>query len=531
MKVVVSSLFLLLIIIIIALWSPLCAAVTATFATNYHHRHRQQLRLSSTSRSDIAVGKSNDDDGSSMMESSGLSSSLPSPLATSSMTSSSLADEYAIRTQRSDKSTQLSWDLIPINFTDEDQNIGVGTLALKALDRCGHITNKHDSDGGIIIAHSLLCQWTKSSDNFWSINVDRTTKETEDDSDKNFPRELDCVLSRIMIQCALSEITTANLDIKERGKGGSDSNILLHVTLPLPEGQGCQQLSLSDDNYDDCVVRHLFTPLNSAYAQMELVDMVNNNGDVLGSLPRPYVHTYNILHRGIGMIVTNKNGIFDADNSSSKLSGGEISSPPPDVYVHQRTSTKRVFPSLYDMFVGGVSGSGEDSTWTAAREVAEELGLKRALTVLEQGEGKNNNTSLDNPLSDELFQCTVCTSYNRCVVSMFEYTCDTSIETIEWQEEEVAWGGWIPYDVVEVAGMLSIDRLREKGVWPGTGTCADSDEDEKSTNDEYEAKIKELKSKYNIGEQEQSWETWDFVPDGLLVWVAWLKWIKGNADR
>eukprot|EP00984_Skeletonema_dohrnii_P015418 scaffold6653_cov71-Skeletonema_dohrnii-CCMP3373.AAC.6 len=29
-------------------------------------------------------------------------------------------------------------------------------------------------------------------------------------------------------------------------------------------------------------VRHLFIPLNSEYAQMELVDMVNNNGDVLG---------------------------------------------------------------------------------------------------------------------------------------------------------------------------------------------------------------------------------------------------------
>ena len=240
--------------------------------------------------------------------------------------------------------------------------------------------------------------------------------------------------------------------------------------------------------------------------------MVNNNGDVLGSLPRPYVHTYNILHRGIGMIVTNKS-IFDTSST-------------PDVYVHQRTSTKRVFPSLYDMFVGGVSTSGEDSTWTAAREVAEELGLKRALKVLEEG---GDSTSLDNPLSDELFQCTICTSYNRCVVSMFAYTCDTSSETIEWQEEEVAWGGWVPYDVVEVAGELSIDRLKERGVWPGTG--AENEEEQKVTNDESEAKVMELKGKYDSDQEEdQPWESWDFVPDGLLVWVAWLKWVKGNAD-
>eukprot|EP00984_Skeletonema_dohrnii_P006564 scaffold2352_cov90-Skeletonema_dohrnii-CCMP3373.AAC.3 len=471
--------------------SLLCEAVSA-FATNHSRRHRQRS-LSSIFGSDGAAIKE---------------------LASSTMTSS-LADEYAIRAQ-SDRPNELHWDFIPINnFAEKQNTAGVGTLALKALDSCGHHMAQQERD--TMITHSLQCEWSKSSTNVWSINVDRTTKETDDDNN-NFPRELDCVLSRIMVQYALSKITTTNPDIEEEAQKGDDE-IILHVTLPLPEGLGCQQISLSHENYDDCV-RHLFTPLNSEYAQIELVDMVNNNGEVLGSLPRPFVHTFNILHRGIGMIVTNKS-IFDTNSNNS---GGKSSTP--DVYVHQRTSTKRVFPSLYDMFVGGVSTSGEDATWTAAREVAEELGLKRALRVLEQG---GDNTSLDNPLSDELFQCTICTSYNRCVVSMFAYTCDTSSETIKWQEEEVAWGGWVPYDVVEVAGKLSIDRLKEEGVWPGTGV--DDSEDERVTNDESEAKMKELKSKYNIDEQqEQPWESWDFVPDGLLVWVAWLKWVEGNAD-
>lgn len=58
-------------------------------------------------------------------------------------------------------------------------------------------------------------------------------------------------------------------------------------------------------------------------------------------------------------------------------------SPPPapfrihqgEVYCHRRTSTKRVFPSMYDMFIGGVSGTMEPAATTALRELGEELGL------------------------------------------------------------------------------------------------------------------------------------------------------------
>ena len=449
--------------------SPLLC--TTAFVPSQHHR---QLRLSISSK-DIMIS--------------------------STSMSSSLADGYAIRTQ-SDESNKIRWDLIPISHFDDGPNaVGVGTLALKALNSCADIAPRSDE----IIAHSLKCEWTKSNTDVWSVEVGRTRKDTNSNSESQ--NELECILSRIMVQCAISEIAATNKE--------EESKILLHLTLPLPEGQGCQQLTFSDENYDDCV-RHLFTPLNSDYAQMELVDMVNSNGDILGSLPRPYVHTYNILHRGIGMIVTNKS-IFSTKSNS------KATAATPEVYVHQRTSTKRVFPSLYDMFVGGVSTSGEDSTWTAAREVSEELGLKRALQILEDDDD-NTSTSVDSPLSEELFQCTICTSYNRCVVSMFAYTCDTSSETIEWQEEEVAWGGWVPYDIVEVSGKLSIDRLKQSGVWPGTG---EEEDVMTSADDDSGANIKELKSKYDI---EQPWESWDFVPDGLLVWEAWRKWVEGKAD-
>ncbi len=126
--------------------------------------------------------------------------------------------------------------------------------------------------------------------------------------------------------------------------------------------------------------------------------MVDHEDWVLGSLPRPYIHKWNILNRGIGMIVSKDLDVFEAFGKGIT----------PEVYVHQRTPTKRIFPSLYDMFVGGVSSRGEGAHWTAA----EELGLRRALDVLESGKEECIESMLGNPLSEQLFLCTVCTSYN-----------------------------------------------------------------------------------------------------------------------
>jgi len=124
----------------------------------------------------------------------------------------------------------------------------------------------------------------------------------------------------------------------------------------------------------------------------EYVEMVDSNGIPLGSLPRDLVHRFNLLHRGVGILVAKVDG---------------------DIYVHRRTDTKRIFPGLYDMFVGGVSGAEENARITAEREVAEELGLRRSYA-----------------LSDPLFQCTVCTDYNRCVVTCFQYVYQEGLDHV-----------------------------------------------------------------------------------------------------
>ena len=184
--------------------------------------------------------------------------------------------------------------------------------------------------------------------------------------------------------------------------------------------------------------------------------------------------------------------------------------------LNLRAAIKRIFPSLYDMFVGGVSLANEPPELTARREVAEELGLSDAL---------DDTTS---KLSDPILKCVVCTAYNRCVVTLYSYTMDTAEEAVTWQEEEVDWGDFVPYDVVCAAADRSIQRFASQKTWPGTYPPIQS---------RYQGSL-ELRNPGNIDddaavshetENDIDWMEWDFVPDGLLVWEAWLKFLDQGA--
>jgi len=285
--------------------------------------------------------------------------------------------------------------------------------------------------------------------------------------------QLVATLSRIMVQSLASR--------QEEQSSVKEWTISLLDEVPMKLENVCSEVG----------VLKLFDPITNT-ANVELVEMVDRDGIPLGMLPRPLVHTFNLLHRGIGLVV--------AKDASIHSQSTEF----PALYVHRRTDDKRIFPSLYDMFVGGVSSAGEDATTTAAREVAEELGLTRALTD-------------PTALSDPLFDCTVCTAYNRCVVTVFCFQFDSSLDIISWQEEEVAWGSFVPYSVVESSSQLCVRRMLSSGSWPGEVPRAIRLENQHSSSvgDHYKG--------------EEDWTTWDYVPDGLLVWEAWLRW-HNNQD-
>jgi isopentenyldiphosphate isomerase len=86
----------------------------------------------------------------------------------------------------------------------------------------------------------------------------------------------------------------------------------------------------------------------------ELVDVIDEQGHTIGVVPRREMRGRRLPHRCVYVLV------FD---SSGKL------------FVHLRTPTKDVFPSHWDVAVGGVLAAGESFDTGALRETTEELGV------------------------------------------------------------------------------------------------------------------------------------------------------------
>jgi 8-oxo-dGTP pyrophosphatase MutT (NUDIX family) len=86
----------------------------------------------------------------------------------------------------------------------------------------------------------------------------------------------------------------------------------------------------------------------------EILDIVDENDEVIGRAPRGEATARGLRHRCV---------FIEARDAEGRL------------FVHRRTPTKLVFPSRYDMFVGGVVGAGESYDEAALREAEEELGV------------------------------------------------------------------------------------------------------------------------------------------------------------
>jgi isopentenyldiphosphate isomerase len=89
-------------------------------------------------------------------------------------------------------------------------------------------------------------------------------------------------------------------------------------------------------------------------ASEELVDVIDATGKTVGVVPRREMRGRRLPHRCTYVLV------FDR---SSRL------------FIHLRTPTKDVFPSHWDVTVGGVLAAGESYADGVRREVREELGI------------------------------------------------------------------------------------------------------------------------------------------------------------
>ncbi|MFI1033113.1 NUDIX hydrolase [Streptomyces sp. NPDC020951] len=159
----------------------------------------------------------------------------------------------------------------------------------------------------------------------------------------------------------------------------------------------------------------------------EILDIVDEHDRVVGRLPRGQAYAEGLRHRCVFIRARDAEG---------------------RIFVHRRTPTKLVFPSLYDMFVGGVVGAGESYDDAALREAEEELGvsgLPRPEFVLK--------FLYDGPAG----------SWWSAV---YEVRCELPVNP---QAEEVAWHDFLPDEELERRlpdwewvpdGLAAYERLR-----------------------------------------------------------------------
>ncbi|WP_229890804.1 NUDIX domain-containing protein [Streptomyces mashuensis] len=136
-------------------------------------------------------------------------------------------------------------------------------------------------------------------------------------------------------------------------------------------------------------------------SQDELLDIVDEQDRVVGQARRADAYARRLRHRSTFILVRDAAG---------------------RVFVHRRTDRKLVFPSHYDMFVGGVVGAGEEYDAAALREAEEELGVSGL------------------PAPTPLFRFLYEAPEHSWWSAVYEVRCDLPVKP---QEEEVAWYGFL----------------------------------------------------------------------------------------
>ncbi len=86
----------------------------------------------------------------------------------------------------------------------------------------------------------------------------------------------------------------------------------------------------------------------------ELVDVIDAAGNTIAVVTRREMRAKRLPHRCTYVLVFNARG---------------------DLFIHLRTATKDVYPSHWDVCIGGVLAAGESFEQGVRREIKEELGI------------------------------------------------------------------------------------------------------------------------------------------------------------
>ncbi|WP_335937152.1 NUDIX domain-containing protein [Streptomyces sp. PTD5-9] len=139
----------------------------------------------------------------------------------------------------------------------------------------------------------------------------------------------------------------------------------------------------------------------------EILDVVDENDVVVGQAPRGEATARGLRHRCV---------FIEVRDAAGRL------------FVHRRTPAKLVFPSHYDMFVGGVVGAGESYDEAALREAEEELGVRGL------------------PRPEPLFKFLYADAEHSWWSRVYRVRCELPVDP---QAEEVAWHAFLTDAEVE----------------------------------------------------------------------------------
>jgi len=156
---------------------------------------------------------------------------------------------------------------------------------------------------------------------------------------------------------------------------------------------------------------------NAAEKKIIIVDDHNNE---VGSITRREMRERNLPHRACYILVFNRAG---------------------HLFVQQRTAWKDIYPGYYDVASGGVVEEGETYEVSAARELAEELGIRKTRI---------------SPLFDFYFKDITNKVWGRAFVCTYD-------GIITLQQEEVACGAFYP--IAEVAQLAATKPFTPDGLF------------------------------------------------------------------
>ncbi len=137
----------------------------------------------------------------------------------------------------------------------------------------------------------------------------------------------------------------------------------------------------------------------------EQLIVVDHEDNFLRAAPRDEVRRDVLRHRAVAIL------LFDTEGN---------------IFVHQRSSEKDIFPSYYDVCIGGCVRQDEDIDVAARRELKEEAGIDAEPQYL---------FGIDYESDD-----------NRNYAHVYKVT---SSQTVSFDDGEIVWGKFMPMEEAE----------------------------------------------------------------------------------